>query len=342
MSLKDIAKEVGVSVSTVSRVLNTEGTSAASKELQARIWDTARRQGYVPNATARALKWAADPRPPEVRPLYCMYACPPQETKDDLFYTLLAGIIEREAFKNNYLLHYTFSAVDLDSPNLQQTFRATPSDALVMLGRFESDLLRRVRRNFKKVIYIGLNELDVHCDQVICNGFDIARSSVEYFYGLNHRRIGYVGCHEGRYAGYCAALQALGLPYDPRYVVDDAVLSMEGGYQAMLRLLDRTREVTAVFCGNDMVAIGALRACKDRGLRIPQDISLMGVNDIENVQYTSPMLSSVHVPLDEMGKMAFHILQDRINGGHSSCVKVEFPFSIVRRESIARLPGPEE
>ena len=105
----------------------------------------------------------------------------------------------------------------------------------------------------------------------------------------------------------------------------------------MLRLLDSAPDVTAVFCANDMVSIGALRACRDRNIRVPDDISLIGCNDVENVQYTSPMLSSVHVPLEEMGKMAVRILLDRVDGGHSSKLKVELPYSIIKRGSCKKL-----
>ena len=338
MSLKDIAAEVGVSISTVSRVLNSEKTSAASKDLQAKIWEAARRQGYMPNAAARALKTNTTVETPAVKLLYCMFACPPHETKDDPFFTKLTSVIEREAFKHGYILHYTFSAVDLDSPILQNTFAANPSEALIILGRFDSALYRRMRKHFKKIVYVGLNRLDVKCDQVICDGYKAAQAAVEYLYSLGHRKIGYVGCQEARLHGYRDTLQQLKLPTDEKFVSDDAELSMEGGYQGMLRLLDKGSDITAVFCGNDVTAIGALRACKDRGLKLPRDLSIIGVNNIENVQYTSPMLASVNVPLDEMGKTAVRVLLDRIEGCHSSHIVVEFPCSVIKRESCSLPP----
>ncbi|MBQ7859965.1 MAG: LacI family DNA-binding transcriptional regulator [Faecalibacterium sp.] len=338
MSLKDIAAEVGVSISTVSRVLNNEKTSAASKSLQAQIWEVARRQGYTPNAAARALKTTAPVEIPDVKLLYCMFACPPHETKDDPFFTKLTSAIEREAFKCGYILHYTFSSVDLDSPILLNTFAANPSDSLIILGRFDASLYRRVRKHFKKIVYVGLNRLDVKCDQVICDGFKAAQSAVEYLYSLGHRKIGYVGCQEARMHGFLHALNSLGLPTDARLLSDDSELSMEGGYQGMLRLLDKAPDITAVFCGNDITAIGALRAAKDRGLKLPRDLSIIGVNNIENVQYTSPMLASINVPLEEMGKTAVHVLLDRIEGCHSSNIVVEFPSTVVKRESCSLPP----
>lgn len=338
MSLKDIAAEVGVSISTVSRVLNNEKTSAASKTLQEKIWETARRQGYTPNAAARALKSAPAVDVTEVKLLYCMFACPPHETKEDPFFTKLTSVIEREAFKHGYILHYTFSAVDLDSPILQSTFAASPAEALIALGRFDAALYRRLRKHFKRIVYVGLNRLDVKCDQVICDGHKAAQAAVEYLYSLGHRRIGYVGCQEARLHGYLDTLRRLELAISDAFISDDAELSMEGGYQGMLRLLDKQSDITAVFCGNDVTAIGALRACKDRGLKLPRDLSIIGVNNIENVQYTSPMLASINVPLDEMGKTAVSVLLDRIEGRHTSHIVVEFPCSLVKRESCSLPP----
>ena len=136
-----------------------------------------------------------------------------------------------------------------------------------------------------------------------------------------------------RRQGYLDAVQSLGLPVDERYIIDDIYLSMEGGYQGMMRLLSQAPDVTAICSSNDMVAIGVLKACLSQGIRVPDDISIMGLNDIENVQFTTPMHSSIHAPLDEMGKMAVTLILDRIHGGHSSLINVEFPFRIISRES---------
>ena len=85
---------------------------------------------------------------------------------------------------------------------------------------------------------------------------------------------------------------------------------MEGGYLGALRLLERAPEITAICCANDIIAIGALRACNEKGLRVPEDISIIGVNDIENTQYTNPMLTTVRVPLKEMGQTAVTVLKE--------------------------------
>ena len=105
----------------------------------------------------------------------------------------------------------------------------------------------------------------------------------------------------------------------------------------MNRLLDQNSDLTAVFCANDMVSIGALRACKERGIHVPEQMSILGVNDIENIQYTEPMLSSIHVPLEEMGSLGVSVLIDRITDGHTSPIKLFLPYRIVTRGSCQNL-----
>lgn len=338
MALKDIAAEVGVSISTVSRVLNTDNTPAASEDLKQRIWEVARKQGYMPNLSARHLKSKTLSDIPEIHYINCIYGCAPQETKDDPFYSILLKNIEHEAFKHNYHVGCSYSSANEGSFYASPLISSAPSDCLIILGRFKPEFLKKLQPTHKKIVYIGLNVLDVPCDQVVCDGYKIAQSGVSYLSSLHHQKIAFVGSNEQRMDGYKSAIATLtGTPAEERFIVDDAVLSMEGGFQGTLRLLNKSPDTTAIVCANDMTAIGALRACHSRNIRVPEDISIIGINDIENVQYTVPMLSSIRVPLDEMGAMAVKTLLDRVNGGHNSPMKIEFPFQIIKRGSCRAL-----
>ena len=112
-------------------------------------------------------------------------------------------------------------------------------------------------------------------------------------------------------------------------------LSHEGGYQGAYRLMEAKADVTAIFCANDNTAIGAIKAIREKGYRIPEDISIIGVDDIETAQYLSPMLTTVHIPTEEMGQLAAKILIDRINGGHRIPLKLILPFHIAKRDTCA-------
>ena len=108
------------------------------------------------------------------------------------------------------------------------------------------------------------------------------------------------------------------------------------GYEAVNQLFEQHTDFTAIFCSNDALAIGALKALKDRRLKVPDDISLISIDDIETVSYLSPMLTTVRIPIEEMGAMAVNILIDRIEGRHQSPVKVNLPNTVIRRDSCGK------
>lgn len=335
MTLKEIAKEAGVSISTVSRVLNQPNTSAASPKVQERIWEIVRQSGYVPNPVARQLKTAGASHPP-MQSIYGLLACPPREVLDDPFFTSIIACIEQEALRQNFSLKYTYSIQEFQDVAAPGRPSSRETESLIIVGRFQPTILPALKRRFRNIVYVGLNNLDAACDQVICDGYFAMRDAVRYFYEQGHRSIGFIGAEqEGRYMGYLEGLRLCGLPVRPEHLVQVDTLSMQGGLHGMRELMQRGNGLTAVLCANDMTAIGALRGCNELGIRVPEDLSLIGINDIPNIRYVQPKLSSIHVPLEEMGKVAVRVLADRISGGHTLPIKVSLPYHIVERASCA-------
>lgn len=337
MTLKDIANEAGVATSTVSRILNNKGSGAASKEVQDRVWEIVRRTGYVPNASARSLRTGRDEGGEDIkRAIACVFARTPIPLNDPFFSGISRGI-EEEAFLHNFFLRYSITAQDLS--NLEDL--DTESDArlrgIAILGRCDQRVFRELHYQFKNIIYVGLNNTDVKCDQVLCDGFLASKMAVEHLIGLGHRRIGYIGetVDEKRFNGYRETLIANGLHYDDK-LAESRILSFENGYAGMQQLLERAPEVTAIFCANDQTAIGAMKAANQMELNVPRDISIVSIDDIEVSQFISPSLTTVHIPTGEMGRIAAKLLIDRIRGGHSSLLKTFLPCYLVERDSCAR------
>jgi DNA-binding LacI/PurR family transcriptional regulator len=145
------------------------------------------------------------------------------------------------------------------------------------------------------------------------DNFEGSRQVVGHLIALGHRRIAYIGDRFGygsdseRFSGYRAALDEAGIPFDPSLVVhgDGRV---EGGGPSMELLLAARERPTGVFCYNDMTAIGALKAIRAHGLRVPDDISLAGFDDLPLAQYVEPPLTTVRQPKHEMGRLAMQVL----------------------------------
>ena len=307
MTLKEIARQANVSVSTVSRVINQKNTKAASPEVQERIWKIVRKSGYTPNATARSLKLGQKAQIQNTTPksIACIYARSNSAVSDPFFSRQLAQF---------------------------------PVDGIVILGRYEKQLLRFFTQNYKNVIYTGLNPMGTQYDQVVCDGSDISYSALSYLVELGHTKIGYVGeqNNEVRFSGYKDALAKLGLPFLQKNT-SNVHLSADGGYKGANILMHNKADISAIFCANDTTALGVIHALKEKNFRIPEDISVISVDDIETAQYLSPMLTTVHIPLEELGRITAKTLIDRINGGHRLPMRISLPFYIAKRDSCGKL-----
>ncbi len=339
MTLKEIAKEAGVSVSTVSRVINKKGPHVARPELQNRIWEIVSRTGYVPNENALNLKKSSKGGTLEgQQSIACLFARTP-ESINDPFFSQLARSVEAAAFKEGYHVQYSLTEVDVKQPNMLRNLIDQHIRGVVILGRCDHELLHYLKQCFRFVSYTGLNPPEAQYDQIICDGREVSKAAVDYLIALGHTNIAYIGetSNENRFDGYLQSLQEHGIAFRERYVAD-VPLSSENGYRGARELLERAEGVTAVLCANDLTAIGAMRAMREMGVRTPQDISIMGIDDIDMAQYMSTKLTSVHIPVEEMGQMATKILLDRINGGHTIHMKISMPFYIAERESCAKPP----
>lgn len=333
MTLKDIADEAGVSISTVSRIINGHSTKAASKETQDRIWKIARAGGYSPNTSAQALK-KKDTQTIADRSIACIYARS-QNAQNDEFFSALTRSIEQWALRDGYIVKYSFSVFDINDSSIKTIMANHEVDGVVILGRCDGDTMDFMQKNFRKVIYTGLNPLEQDTyDQVICDGYSVARDAVVHLIEQGHTKIGYIGetTHEIRYEGYLATLKANNITLD-REAVANVKPSSESGYRGAIKILDRSSDVTAFFCMNDITAIGAIRGITEYGYRVPDDISVISVDDIDIAQYVSPMLTTMHIPIDEMGRVTAKILIDRIQNGHTLPLKITLPYHIARRES---------
>ena len=336
MTQKEIAKEAGVSVSTVSRVINNKDKNAASQEVRDRIWAIVRRTNYIPNDSAQKLRSGRIITTDKAFGcIECFFARMPFSGKDQ-FFSELARSAEAEAMRLNHVLKYSFTALGLQR-NHKQLLAESSADGIIILGRCDNTTLTMLRKQFKNVCYVSLNTFKKEYDSILCDGMEASKEAVNYLISLGHTKIGYIGetSNEVRYVGYRNAMIENKLPTESRYV-SDALLSYEGGYNGAKKLLASANDVTAVFCANDISAIGAMRAFQEAGLSIPQDISVIGVDDIEISKYLDPPLTTIHIPVEEMGKMSAKILVDRINGGHKVPLKVTLPFHLEIRGSCRR------
>lgn len=343
MSIKKIAASVGVSTATVSRVLNNPDYHCSSPELREKIWNTAMKMDYVPNEAARNLKTGRKTTQ-KIYYINVLMTRMDAATADPFFRELLR-VVESEIHKQGCILSKVWyrSLFSDDKRCKRENVEAIidrmcgevegRGDGLVIIGKCNQQALKRLQQHYKATVYVNRDSSQRDVDAVICNGKKLSSNAVEYLISLGHENIGYVGsCHnEARYRGYIETLQAHGMDIDAGYVIETKQTEIEG-YEAMERFLASEKCPTAIYCSNDITAIGMLKYLTKHKNRFYTP-SIISSDGIEEAQFTSPMLTTVQISKEEMGKFALYLLVDRLNGGHRDNVKIELECKLMQRES---------
>lgn len=338
LTLKELAKLANVSVSTVSRVINKNDTRSASLETRNRIWRLVRETNYIPNVTAQNLqKGENNAVTSKTYSISCIFARTSEGISDPFFSQVFQGI-EHEAIKRGCNVTGVFSALEFSKNNTYDDIVRSNPDGIILLGRYPKNLLSRLRGKFKNIVYTGLNRVNDSCDQIICDGYAAAQIAVKQLHSLGHTSIGYIGemSNEARYRGYYDALLELKLPIRRNYIID-TFQSIKGGHESGMKIVNAGSNLpTAIFCANDITAIGVIKALNESNIKIPEEISIISIDNVEMCQFVSPMLTSIDIPKEDLGRFALKTLLDRIEGGHHIPIKVEIPFKLVQRESCAK------
>ncbi|MPY50514.1 LacI family transcriptional regulator [Streptomyces sp. K1PN6] len=311
VTIREVAERAGVSVATVSRVLS--GNYPVPPATRTRVLRAARDLDYVANAHARALVGGGRK----------MVAVVLRQVTSP-FYAQVAEGVEAEAAARGWLCLVGTTGGDPGRElEFVQLMREEGARLVILVGGVvEDDAYReRVARYAQaldasgaRLVLCGRPAPDPGIPALVVE-FDNeagARAITGHLLSAGHRRIVFLGGLPGntaldaRVAGYRAALAEHGLPTDAAHVIDCG-LGRAAGHRAMSELLKNTREFTAVFAGDDMVAAGALRAIADAGLRVPHDISVVGYNDIPLAEDFNPPLTTVRTPAEELGRAAVRI-----------------------------------
>ncbi|MGN0642058.1 MAG: LacI family DNA-binding transcriptional regulator [Huintestinicola sp.] len=341
MSIKEIAEKVGVSVSTVSRVLSKPEYKCSSKELREQIFAAAREMNYVPNESAKNLRSGENKKAEPYRLSILVTRTNSSET--DPFYNELIGLIQSEINRNMCMLVRIWYRPDFFDESkcaalnikqaVKELYNEESTDGIIIVGKCCPQVIRQLKARWKNIVSVNRNSTNYEIDEVLCDGRKIASSAVEYLIRLGHRKIAYVGeCHsESRFKGYQETILKYNIETDIDFILQTG-LSENEGYSAMEKIIQMQNRPTGIYCANDIIAIGMLKALNKYGCRY-YNPSIISSDDIAEARYTKPMLTTISLPKDEMAKFAVYLLLDRLNGGHKSVARTELESSLVIRSS---------
>jgi DNA-binding LacI/PurR family transcriptional regulator len=331
-SIKDVARVAGVSHSTVSRAL--QNSPVVNPKTAAKIRRIARDLGYRPSAVARGLVTQ------KTRTIGVVVT-----TIADPFVSEVVIGIEMAANDNGYSVFLADSNADpAREKSVVHSFAERRVDGIVVtssrVGALYTPLLSEM---MVPIVLINNQHPGQFVHSVMIDNLPASRDATNHLIALGHRRIAYVGDRYGhqsdteRFAGYREALGQAALPFLPELVVHGDG-KPEGGALAMNKLLCLPNPPTAVFCYNDMTALGVLRSIHMHGLRVPADISLIGFDDLFFASYTQPQLTTVRQPMRQMGRMAMENLL-KLMSGQPSAEAIKVPAELIIRESTAAPRG---
>ena len=346
MSIKKIAEKAGVSPATVSRVLNNPNYKCSVSGLRDKIWKTAIEMNYVPNEAARNLKIGVSAKQEKTWYINILMTRTDSSTTDPFFAELLR-VIESEIHDKNCILSKVwYMSVFSDDrkcrrENLDRLIDGMydevegKRDGLIIIGRCNKEALKKLNKKYKSVVSVNRNSTNYEVDEVLCDGKKIAAAAVEYLISLGHKNIGYIGqCHsEDRYNGYLETLKKHDLDVIPEYVIETKQTEAEG-YEAMEKFFQSDDMPTGIYCANDISAIGMLK-CLNKFRNRYYMPSIISSDDIQEAQFTRPMLTTVSLPKEDMGKFALYLLLDRLKGGHSGIVRMELEGRLMIRNSCS-------
>jgi LacI family transcriptional regulator len=325
VNLKDIAEQVGVSTSTVSRVVN--GKKYINSGKRAQILQAIEEAGYIPNKAARNMV---------MRRSFTVGIVIPDTF--NIFQRQLFSIIER--YLNSFGYHTMFFFVKFDSSSEKECLNRLKSeqiDGVIMLHELKCPAFYEYTAKINLPVVSTLCNSD-NLPTIKINDRQAAAEAVGHLIGLGHRKINLI-CGSGfsfgnqRIEGYYDALSTAGIERDESRVICVKQYSSEFGIYGMKELLLRNRDCTAVFAASDELAIGAIRVLKDEGLRVPEDVSVIGFDNIESANYYIPRLTTIHQPIAEIGEQAARNLHRRINGGINTDFEIIIPHKLIVRES---------
>ncbi|MDD5062749.1 MAG: LacI family DNA-binding transcriptional regulator [Candidatus Marinimicrobia bacterium] len=327
-TIKDIARLANCSLSTVSKALN--GRRDVSKVMRERILYIAQQQKFTPNAFGKGLK---NKRTESVGVIFCRETRP---LSMNPFYSRVLEGIEAELVINNYnlVLHLLSEEYHGELPKL---IKEHTVDGIILAGILDHNFVEQVKKTSIPVVFVNPNFLNDDYDQIFIDDEHGALQATQYLINKGHKRIGFIsGDLERksfllRYQGYRKALAYNKIEYDDEIVRTGG---LENGYEQVATLMKQKNRVTAIFATNDLNAIYGYKAVEDTGLRIPQDVSIIGFDDIDLSKIANPPLTTIRVYKEEMGSIAVRVLLQLINKENRKPTTTLLPVKLIERDSV--------
>jgi LacI family transcriptional regulator len=329
VTIVDVASKAGVSFGTVSRVINDD--IHVREETRQRVLDAMRDLGFVANRQARSL---AGGRSNTIGVLV-------PDLGTGYIGEIIRGIDSELGLSGlDLVLYTTHRTASKEANYVANLARGMVDGLLLVLPRSPADYMGTLTRQKVPFVLIDHQGIGHDCPAVGAANWQGAFNATEYLIRLGHKRIGFItgwmdlGCAVDRLEGYRSALRAYHIAVAPELTYEGTFFQPEG-FAGASALLDLPNPPSAIFASNDVMAMGAMDAVRTRGLRVPEDVSILGFDDIPQAELVHPALTTVRQPLEQMGRVATQMLLDRLKNPDETINRLELPTELVIRASTS-------
>ncbi len=334
-TIKDIARVAGVSVTTVSRALN--GYSDVNEKTRAKIMQIAKELNYSPNTLARGLVMKKS------KTIGLLVSGLSRESmKDQITFSVLAGVNEFVSEQDYDLVLFSTNSTKQREKTYTQLCRERRVDGAIIQGiKTDDPYLKEVVESDIPCILIDIPIESDTVGYVTTDNVLGARKAVNHLLDLGHKHIGMINGHsrafvsQRRLEGYIDAIQASGLSVKKEWIVDGK-FEEEKAREEALKLLKKYPEITAIFCASDLMAFGAIKAANELGKNVPNDLSVVGYDDITLAAYSNPPLTTVSQNIFELGYQSANLLINMLEGNLEQHM-ITLNTKLMIRESTAAL-----
>jgi LacI family transcriptional regulator len=331
-TIKDVARQAGVAVSTVSLVVNRKGR--VSKDTEKKVLRAIKQLDYHPRRTARRLATRTTGN-------IGFILTHDHFSNAEPFYTKIFLGTEFEARQLDYYVLLT--TVDREirgEESIPRFLLERNVDGVIFAGTMPRKIVEYTQKAKIPITFVDYLLNGVTTSEVIIDNFNGIRQATQHLIERGHKHLAFIGGDmehpslRERCEGFQRTLIEAGLPIEKDLIIcNQSLTGPQDGFEATYQLLETHKKFTAIVAANDAMAVGALRACRDRKLRIPEDVAITGFDNVEAALTARPTLTTVHVPKEEMGAMAIRHLSNLIKGVSGEGTRIIIPVKLVCRES---------
>ncbi len=331
-TIKEVAENAGVSIATVSLVVNN--SERISPETKRKVLRSVKNLNYIPTKSARDL---ASQKTGNIGFILTY----DHFLRTEPFYTRIFLGSEFEAREGEYYILLTTVKSDYSEEDpLPRFVRDKSVDGIIVAGKIPAALTNKLHRSNIPLVFVDFVPPIGNHPLILIDNISGGMKATEHLLELGHREIGFIAGDidhpsiKDRLNGYKAALEKAGINFKSEFVISESPYpDRQNGYQSAQKLFNRSKEVTAIFACNDAMAIGAMQFLKDHGYKIPQDVSIVGFDDVEADLMIDPPLTTIRVPKIELGAESLRIMVQILKQKKSVNKKILIPVELIIRKS---------